>query len=80
MKIHEQGARPFCSDDPMTINATGSPGNMYDVIDTDGSDISVTYRDPFSHHYSHRGPNGDTVNYQSISHPSISVRTFYGVD
>lgn len=80
MKNHEQGAWSFSSGDPMTINGTGSPGNMCDVTDMDGFHISMTHGDPFSHDYSHRGLNGDTVNYQSISHSSLTVCPLYGID
>ena len=80
MQIHEPGPMSLCSGNQMPINGTGSSGTMYDVTNMNGFNTSAAYRDPFSPDYSHRGPKGDTVNYQSISHPLNTVRTFHGVD
>ena len=80
MQICEPGARPFASDNQMPINGAGSSGSMYDVTDVDGSTTSMAYGDRFRLDHSPRGPNGDTVNYQSISHPPVKVGRFYGVD
>ena len=80
MQICERGARNFASDNQMPINGAGFSGSMYDVTDVDGSTTSMAYGDRFRLDHSHRGPNGDTVNYQSISHPPVKVGRFYGVD